>query len=250
MRLCTLLFALFVVLAFPLKSAAQSFREQTFVMKDISKKYDVSVRVACHDWACSEQGIVRVLRKNTDSLVQQIITPHFDFFLPQPLDSLLRRSSAQGASGNVILLKNSESRVYFTDYDFDGNEDIAIPNRNADKIFDNGATFDIYTFNPAQNLFVLHKGLTEIQHETSNVLYTHPERKEVIFTAREGCCWETIAHFIWLGKGATKRLKRIYEFNADRSDTYPEITESVYKLVKGKWVLKVKKHRKYKNNCD
>ena len=219
--------------------------QQTFRVNNGSTKYDVKFTVPCRDYSCSGEAIVSMVVKNTDRVVIQMTFKNVDFGLTKPLDTLL----AQSTTGSIIHFRDFESPIICLDFDFDGYEDIAIPTKDSNCIFTDGATFDIYLFKPTENRFkpeqnryILHNKLTRIQHNSTAILGVNREKKRLISYAKEGCCFMSIYEYIWLGKGATKRLRVVSEYSVE--DDYPNkhITEVRHKLVNGKWVKKVKKY--------
>ncbi len=229
------------MLACPSKITAQ----QTFRVNNGSTKYDVKFTIPCSDYTCSGEAIVSMVVKSTDIVVIQMTFKNVDFGLTKPLDTLL----AQSTTGNIIHFRDFESPIICADFDFDGYEDIAIPTKDTNCIFTDGATFDIYLFKPTENRFkpeqnryILHNKLTELQHNSTAIVGVNREKKRLIYYAKEDCCWMSISEYIWLGKGATKRLRVVSEYSVE--DDYPNknVTEIRHKFVNGKWVKKVKKY--------
>jgi hypothetical protein len=240
LKYCTgLLLALATLLPHTIKA------QQTFRVNNGSTKYDVKFTVPCRDYMCSGEAVVSMVVKSTDRVVIQMNFSNVHFALPKPLDTLL----AQSTTGNIIHFRDFESPIPCADFDFDGYEDIAIPVNDSTCIFTDGATFDIYLFKPTENRFkpeqnryILHNEITVLQHNSTATLGVNREKKRLISFAKEGCCWVSIAEYIWLGKGATKRLRVVSEYSVE--DDYPNknVTEIRHKLVNGKWVKKVKKY--------
>lgn len=218
--------------------------QQTFRVNNGSTKYDVKFTIPCSNYVCSGEAIVSMVVKSTDRLVIQMNFSNVHFALPKPLDTLLAHST----TGNIIHFRDFESPIQCADFDFDGFEDIAIPTKDSNCIFTDGATFDIYLFKPTENRFkpeqnryILHKKLTDLQHNSTAILGVNREKKQIISYAKEGCCWVSISEYIWLGNGATKRLRVVSEYSVE--DDYPNknVTEIRHKLVNRKWVKNVKK---------
>lgn len=208
--------------------------QQTFIVPGCSAKYDVTFSVHCTVATCGGAGLVRLLKKGTDSVTYQFPIQDFVFELHKPLETLLREST----TGTLLTVRDYHSPVHCEDYNFDGFEDIAIPNGWADAPNEDRATFDIYLFNPAQKLYVLNKELSDLQHQSTAIVGVNKERKRLIFYAKEGCCWNTTSEYVW----TAKRLRIVYEWAMDKSGGYEDVVETTYTLVKGKWVRRVKKY--------
>lgn len=219
--------------------------QQMFRVNDGSTKYDVKFTVPCSDYTCTGEALISMVVKGTDKVVIQMNFSNVHFMLPKLLDTLL----AQSTTGNIIHFRDFESPILCEDFDFDGYEDIAIPTKDTNCIFTDGATFDMYLykptenrFKPEQNRYIFHKELTELQHSSTAILGVNREKKRLISYAKEGCCFMSISEYIWLGNGATKRLRVVSEYSVEDDPPNKHITEIRHKFVNGKWVKKVKKY--------
>jgi hypothetical protein len=242
MRLHIKFCAVLLVMAFPLKSSSQ----QTFFLDTISDEYDVKFTIPCKNYACDGEGIITLLRKNTDSVAFQFSVKNCAFRLRKPLDSL----RIIDRTDSTIRLWNDESSIVCNDFDFDGNDDFAIPIRNPHKHSKNKATFDIVLFDVVEQRFKLHKELTAIQHSTSTVLDVDIVRKKVNCYRQYDRRLETVKEYTWVGTGAQKRLQIVLDWQNDISKIHPVVTKTSYTFVKGTWVKKTTRRVKFRNDCE
>ncbi|TAE31689.1 MAG: hypothetical protein EAZ92_02390 [Candidatus Kapaibacterium sp.] len=211
-----------LVMTFSLKSSSQ----ETFHLGNISTQYDVKFTIPCKNFSCEGEGIITLLRKNIDSVAFQFSVKNCAFTLRKPLDSL----RTQNRTDSTIRLWNNKASIICMDFDFDGNDDFAIPTRSPHKTSKDKATFDIFLFDVREQRFKLHKELTAPHY---------------------GCCIETVKAYIWVGKGTRKRLQILWDWQGDTSGKYPVlITTRRYTFVKGKWLKKTTRRVKFRNDCE
>ncbi|MCU0425723.1 MAG: hypothetical protein MUF71_08880 [Candidatus Kapabacteria bacterium] len=242
MRLHIRFCAVLLVMAFPLKSSSQ----QTFFLDTISDEYDVKFTIPCKNYACEGDGIITLLRKNTDSVAFQFSVKNCAFVLRKPHDSSLKHITAENGEG----LHTYQPPIVCNDFDFDGNDDFAIPIRNPHKHSKNKATFDIFLFDVAEQRFTLHKKLTAIQHSTSTVLDVDIVRKKVNCYRQYDPRLETVKEYTWVGTGAQKQLQIVLDWQNDTSKIHPVVTKTTYTFVKGTWVKKTVRRVKFRNDCE
>lgn len=238
-RFCAILF----VMAFPLKGSSQ----ETFFLDTISEQYDVKCTIPCKNFRCEGEGIITLLEKNTDSVAFQFSVKNCAFTLRKPLDSL----RTLNRTDNTIRLWNDESSIVCRDFDFDGNDDFAVPIRNPDKTLKKEkVTFDIFLFDEVEQRFKLHKKLTAIQHSTASVLDADIVRKKVNCYRQYDRRLETVKEYTWVGKGARKRLQIVLDWQNDTSKIHPVVTKTSYTFVKGRWVKRTERRVKFRNDCE
>lgn len=242
MRLYISFCVILLMMAFPLKSSSQ----ETFFLDNISEQYDVKCTIPCKNFSCEGEGIITLLRKNTDSVAFQFSVKNCAFMLRKPLDSL----RTLNRTDNAIRLWNDESSIVCRDFDFDGNDDFAAPIRNPHKTLKDKTTFDIFLFDVAEQRYKLHKELNAIQHTTASVLDADRIDKKVYCYRQYDPRLETVKAYIWIGKGTRKRLQIVLDWQNDTSKIHPVVTKTSYTFVRGTWVKKTTRRVKFRNDCE
>ena len=147
--------------------------------------------------------------------------------------------SSQKPSVNIIELYNEQSPLIFEDFNFDGNEDLAIRNGNNSSY--GGPSYDVYVFNITKNKFVFSNELTNLVIENLGMFQTDSKRKRLITFAKSGCCWHITTEYKIIPK---KGLHKVYELEEDATSASGEfVTVTTRKWIDNKLVKNVKKYK-------
>ncbi len=186
-----------------LAAAAGIFAQQTFLLKDASKKFDVKIKIEkCVDEICEGTATVYLLRKNQTKPLQTI----------QLSNLFLELGTNRKPTTNLIeLYGDNNSGVVFDDYNFDGAEDIALRNGN-DGAY-GGPSFDILLFNKAKNNFVKNRPLTVLASENLGLFSVHKKNRTIETFNKSGCCRHQTTRYQVIGN----RPKKVYVFTEDAS---------------------------------
>ena len=217
-----------IVLLFLLSN--YNYAQQNFVINDGSNKYSVTLSVSkCEDGECSGEGTVQLFDKKSKALIQTLASIDLFFYL----------NENQQPSVNVIQLYDEQSPIQFDDFNFDGNQDLAIRNGNNGSY--NGPSYDVYVFNITKKQFVISEELTALASENLGMFTTDAKTKRITTFAKSGCCYHiTTKYKVVPGKG----LVKVIEFEEDASGAEDDIVKvTTRNLIKNKWISKTKKYK-------
>ena len=206
---------------FLLVSAAAVRAEETFLLTGVSKNFDVRVVIEkCEDDVCEGKGTFHILKKNQKRVFQTIQMP----------DARLKITENTRKKGNETeLYGDGYTGVEFTDFNFDGAEDLSISNGVYGPY--GSISDDYFLYEGASGKFVRHKQLTDIASENMFVEVKLKEKVLETFT-KSGCCWHQTAQYKFIGN----RLQKIYVFTEDAmNSTDGKMKLITEKLVNGKW---------------
>jgi len=208
-------------------SAKYSYEQRDFTISKGSKNYYAKISVAvCEDNYCHGPGTVWIYNKKTNDLFQILKSDDLYF-------SLRNNSSP---TVNIIELYGENSPLIFDDFNFDGNEDLAI--RNGNKSGYGGPSYDVYVFNITKKQFVLSSELTELASTNLGMFEIDKNRRRLITISKSGCCYHVTTEYkIAFGKG----LIKVYESTEDATESDKYIIVYTKKLVNGVWKETVKK---------
>ena len=214
---------------FFLLSSTLSFGQNVFEIKNGSKIYNAKINVSCEGENCSGKGIVTLTKKVDTKFTQTLISNDLYFDLNDSLKP----------SVNVIQLYNEQSPLIFEDFNFDGNEDLAI--RNGNNSGYGGPSYDVYVFNITKNKFVISNELTSLANENLGMFQTDRKRKRLITFAKSGCCWHISTEYEII---PNKGLHKVYELEEDATNTDGEyVIVTTRKWINSKLVKSVKKYK-------
>ena len=203
--------------------------QQTFSFDYASKKYSIVILVdTCYNGTCEGKGVIKLTEKNSNQLFQTITSDNLNFFL----------DSTRQPTSNIIQIYNEQSPLIFEDFNFDGQEDLAI--RNGNNSGYGGPSYDVYVYNKTRRQFLLSKELTKLASENLGMFQTDHDTKRLVTFGKSGCCWHITTEYSVIPK---KGLVKVSELIEDaRDDNYLIVTTK--KLVTGRWIKIVKKSKK------
>lgn len=206
-----------------------SAQAATFKVNDGSKQYDAVISVSqCDKETCSGEGKVSLYKKGSKQLLQSLTSEDLYFFLKED----------QTPSVNVIQLYDEQSPLIFDDFNFDGQQDLAIRNGNYSSY--GGPSYDVYVFNKTKAKFVLSDALTKLAVENLGMFQTDHKRQRLITFNKSGCCYhETIEYVVVPNKG----LKAVYKVIEDATGGDDGVKVTTRELKNNKWVQSVKKYK-------
>lgn len=248
---------LIIPFAFFILSAFNSTKS-TFEVISPSKKYTANFSVEkCENDLCNGKSNIKLF-KNEFKTPYGVSTPQeersggsevlsnkklFQTFSSEDLNFFLDKKNKP--SINIIQLYNEQSPLIFLDFNFDGEEDLAI--RNANNSGYGGPSYDIYLFDKNKKKFSINKALTEIASTNLGMFKTDTKRKRIIAFSKSGCCWHKTIEY------AVKSDKPIelYKLTEDATQNNGELVEVTTEIFKNnKWSKTIKKYKSseyYKN---
>jgi len=191
-------------------------KQNLFQVISPSKKYTANISVEkCEDDLCNGKGEITILSKNSKKIFQKLSSTDLSFFLDK--NNL--------PSVNIIQLYNEQSPLIFIDFNFDGEEDLAIRNGNYSGY--GGPSYDVYLFDKRKKQFILNKDLTELAYTNLGMFQTDSKRKRIITFSKSGCCWhQTIEYQIKNNKPIM--TYRLTEDQTGENSDKPKITEEKF----------------------
>ncbi len=205
-----------------------SFAQKSFSIDNASTTYNAKIEVKkCDNETCSGKGKVKLYSKNDAKLLQEFNSADLYFNLDKNKNPSTK-----------MELYDEESPLVFGDFNFDGQEDLAI--RNGNKSGYGGPSYDVYVYQLAGQHFVLSKDLTKLASTNLGMFDVDKKRKRIITRSKSGAAWHLKTEYEVIPQ---KGLLKVYELEEDASkgDEYVYVTEK--KFANGKWSKSTKKHK-------
>ena len=210
----------FLLLAVLIFSASNLCAQKTFSLKNASKNFDVKIEVEkCENGFCEGKAAFSLFKKDAKSPFQIIRLENTNIWLDE---------NGQ-AQANVTLLYDEQSAVNFSDFNFDGLEDIAVCDGT------NGSygmpSYQVYLYSKQTGKFVKNNALTKLASENLGMFEIDKKKRTIETFDKSGCCWHETTRY----KFVNNRFVKIYVFTEDASrgdDKVRLITET---LVGKKW---------------
>jgi len=216
--LLTILFTVF--------TASGICAQQTFLLKNASKIFDVKIRIAeCENDICEGKATVYILEKDSSSPVQTLLMPNL----------YLELNEDRKPTANLIELYGmNNSGVIFDDFNFDGAEDLALRNGNEGAY--GGPSYDVFLAAKPNNKFIKNAALTKLASENLGMFELDKKRKTVETSNKSGCCWHQTNRYKVVGN----RPVKVYVFTEDAANGGEQVKLTTETLVRGKWKKTVK----------
>ena len=179
---------------------------------------------------CSGKGQVQIFDKHQKKLKQT--------FASENLYTQLNEKTTAPIE-NMLKLYDGQSAVLFDDFNFDGQEDIAV--RNGNNSAYGGPSYDVYLYHSKKATFILSQAFTALANENLGMFQTDPKRKRLVTYTKSGCCWHLKTEY-----GISphnKGLVKLYELEEDAtkgSGKYVLVT--IRKLVQNQWRSSTRKY--------
>lgn len=218
-------------------TARVSLAQETFNIQNASKKYDLKVQVEeCGGQAqnnmpnvCGGAAQVRLYRKGITTPFQKINLKNIEVDKEQTaynpaIDKRPRK------------IYDDEYSFIFGDFNFDGDEDLAICNgRNGGY---GAPSYNVYLYEKGANVFIENKRLSKLTEGVYlGLFFVAPKKKQLIAYSKSGCCYHETEVYQMVGNKPVLIEKEIEE----AGDKYAVITTK--RLVNGKWVKKVRREK-------
>lgn len=202
---------------------------QTVIMfTNGSDKYNAKITVKCDGDNCGGEARVQLLEKERNRSVQLLGSD----------DLILRLDGNRPDGPKKGTAAEGEHPLVFDDFNFDGEEDVAI--RNGSKSSAGGPSYDVYLYHAGKKAFVQDKHLTRLASENLGMFETDRRRKQLTVYQKEGCCKHTI---ITYGLMAGKGLTRVMEVMEDADAAGDMVTVTTSQLVNGRMKKSVKQYK-------
>ena len=204
---------LILLITFPVGAQNQ------FRLNDASKKVDVNIDVGhCDNGNCGPVA-VKFYRKGAPRSFQTI-----------KLDKTNMWDAAPKA--NVTRRYDDQSVLNFNDFNFDGQEDVAICDGTGGGY--GMPSYKIYLYSKQLAKFVYSASFTKLTNNGMNLgMVEIDKNKQILYRfSKSGCCWHQTEGFDVI----SGRPRKIYEFTEEVLMYKPEVVEiTTAKFIKGKW---------------
>lgn len=212
--------ALFLLLVAPVMVAAQ----QTFRMKDASAKVDVEINIGkCGGEDCLPPAKFVFYRKGTSRPFQIIAVAETDMWDAEPKANVTRRYDEQ-------------SLINFADFNFDGEEDVAVcDGKNGGY---GGPSYQVYLYSPVQRRYVRNAAFTRLNQDGNLGFFEIDKKRQMLNRyTKSGCCWhQTEGYSVRNG-----RPVKTYEFTEDAMSVPDVVIVTTRRLVNGRWRTSTKR---------
>ncbi|WP_443938084.1 XAC2610-related protein [Pedobacter sp. MW01-1-1] len=205
-----------------------SFAQYKFSDPNSSSVYRAKIFVAHNtDSLCSGKATILVFDKITGTEIQRLTSEDLIFTL----------KPNQNPKLDWVELGKYQSPLVFGDFDFDGNEDIAI--RNGSNSAFKKPSYDVYLYKKAKDIFEKNSILTTIASGNLGMFTVDKKAKEITVNQIEGCCiHKSINYTFDTHKGLTEVSSMIEDTHAK-----DEVVVIKQKLINGKMQQKVEKFK-------
>jgi hypothetical protein len=208
-----------------------TFAAQPYSFTMSSAHYRAEGKVANgNERKCFGAGVLTVYAHGSTTALQEIRSPNLTFTkMFQDSDWIRVEPDTTTYEGTPI---------YFDDFNFDGNEDIAVRSGNRGAYA--SPSFDVYLFHTSRKCFVLSKELTKIASENLGIFEIDTKQKRLITQTKSGCCWHLERQYEIVGGN---NIRKVFEEEHDGlSDKGGFVRVTTRQLVNGRWKTTVKKY--------
>lgn len=211
-------FILFALLIF---GAAGVSAQQTFVIRDASKTYDVKITIgSCEDEVCNDKATVYLSKKNRSDVFQTIQMSEMYIQFGAERKKLV--------GGSIEIPNDDIFGIGFTDYNFDGIDDLAVSNGYYAPY--GGISSDVFLYDRKTGKFVRNEALSRIETKNMTVKLDKKQKTIEAFT-KSGCCWNETVRYKYIGS----RLVKIYAFTEDSSLGDGKVRVTTERFVGRRW---------------
>ena len=203
--------------------------QENFEIKNASKNYDVKGTVEeCENKTCKGKLSFSIYRKRAKKPFQIIYlkNTHLSLSEENQLDIFKIKDKSNGIW----------SDIYIEDFNFDGNDDIALVDGLNGGY--RGESYVVYLYSPKKNKFVYNRNFTRLTQGPYIGIF-ETERKDKTLTTfwKSGCCMHSTEKYK-LVNNRPKKVKEVNEYRNPRGDNMIEIETK--KLIKGRWRIWIK----------
>lgn len=179
---------------------------------------------------CFGAGVITLYAHGSPTALQEIRSPNLTF------TKMFQDSDSPSVMPDTSTYEGTP--IYFDDFNFDGNEDIAV--RNGNRGGYGSPSFDVYLFHAPRKCFVLHNNLTKLASENLGMFEIDTKQKRLISRNKSGCCWHLERQYE-VARGNV--IRKVFEEEHDGlSHKGDFVRVTTRQLVNGRWKTIVKKY--------
>lgn len=234
---------LFLLLTTSLLTAVAAHGEETLRIRDASKQYELEVRVAGCGGAerlndennCDGPARVSLYRKGSKTPFQVLRLDNLELYKDTAAYSPETSEKPRG-------IYAEEYTFVFEDFDFDGEEDLAICNgRNGGY---GGPSYNVYLFDRRSKKFVENRRLSQLTEGAYlGLFFPDPKKKQLSVYSKSGCCYhETEVYQITRGRPVMVE-KVTEEATGTEDENEMLVVTTTKKRVGRRWVVKTKREK-------
>ena len=217
-------------------ATSSSFAQETFKIHTASPKYDLVVQTQARDpkryYNEFDDGYparLSFFKKGAKSPFQVLRMPNVVIFK----DMLAYNPNISKKSRGLY---DDEYSVIFDDFNFDGQEDVAICNGRGGGY--GMPSYDVYLFNKNTGKFSKNKWLTRLaEGGYLGLFFVDPKKRRLTAFSKSGCCYHEIEEY----EVVQDRPVLVEKTIDDATGSKRVITTR--KRINGKWVTKVRKEK-------
>ncbi|WP_231427083.1 hypothetical protein [Pedobacter sp. Leaf250] len=216
-------------------SSFQSMAQFKFLANNSSNQYKAKIFVAdCDDDLCGGKATIILYNKISGKELETFRSADLDFSLTEKQDAKI----------GWLELGKYQSPLIFGDFNFDGQEDMAIRNGSTGAYL--SPSYDIYLATN-NNKFLLNKELTKLASENLGMFEIDKKTKILTTEQKDGCCYHKTINYSFDTKNKLTEVSSMIE-DSSVGDIVTVITQ---KKVSGKMIKTIQRFKTadyYKNN--
>lgn len=241
---------LLLLLVSSLLTAVAARGAETLRVRDASKKYELEVRVAgCggpsrsnDENNCDGPARVQIYRKGAKTPFQVLRLANLELYKDTAAYSPETSAKPRG-------IYAEEYTFVFEDFDFDGEEDLAVCNgRNGGY---GGPSYNVYLFNRRSKKFVENPRLSQLTEGVYlGLFFPDPKKKQLSVYSKSGCCYHETEVYR-LARGRPVLVEKVSEEATGVGDGDEVlVTTTTRKRVGRRWVVKTKREKVKRENPE
>ena len=226
-----------------LLTAGTARAEETLRVRDASKKYELEVRVAgCggaerlnDDNNCDGPARVSLYRKGSKAPFQVLRLRNLQLYKDTAAYSPETSTKPRG-------IYAEEYTFVFEDFDFDGEEDLAVCNGRDGGY--GGPSYNVYLFDRRSKRFVENRRLSRLTDAPYlGLFFRDPKKRLISVYSKSGCCYHETEVYRLVGGRPVLVEKVTEEATSTEDESEVLVITTTRKRVGGRWVPKTKKEK-------
>ena len=230
--------------ALALLSAAQFSRaDETIRLANASKKYDLEVRVKeCGGGeqdgdpnTCAGPARVNLYRKGAKTPFQVLRMPNVEIYR----DTLAHNPSMSEKPRGLYA---EEYGFVFDDFNFDGEEDLAVCNgRNGGY---GGPSYTVFIFDRRAGKFAESRSLSRLAEGVYlGLFFVEKKERRLVAFSKSGCCYHETEKYKMVHNRPVLVEKITEQSSSGDDPKYYEVLVTTRRLVNGRWVKRTRKEK-------